>query len=120
MGEPLKILVRIAGNNTTVMDIEGAMDSSNLHQFEKSISEIIGKISAPGFTLIMDLNKLTYINSTGITKLMTSYMGLIKRGAFLKIVNPSKNITDIFNLVGVTKVVKICKNIEEAMPSLNS
>lgn len=121
MGAPLKIAVRnLEISNTKVLDIDGSIDSSNLQQFEKAIIEIIAKVSSPGFTLILDLSKLTYINSTAITKLMTGYMGLIKRGGFMKIVNPAKSIMDIFNLVGVNKVVKICKDINEALPNSKS
>lgn len=116
MGTPLKIVVRyLEMSSAKIIDIDGAIDSSNLQQFEKAMSEIVAKVSSPGFTIIIDLSKLTYINSTGITKLMTAYMGLIKRGGFMKIVNPQKNIMNIFNLVGVNKVLKICKDINEAL-----
>lgn len=117
MGQTLVMTQKsIEGNEKAVlMEVEGAIDSATTPEFERVVNDFIGGINKPGYILILDFAKLSYINSTGLTKLMTCYMNMLRRGGVLKIINVAKNINEILTIVGAVKVIKVCKDLNEAL-----
>lgn len=100
---------------TKVVEIEGAIDTTTFVEFDKKMNELISKIDEPGMVVILDFGKLNYINSTGLTKLMGCYSGMIRRSGVLKIANITKNIQEILNVVGAAKLIKIYTTLAEAL-----
>ncbi|MBI5554490.1 MAG: STAS domain-containing protein [Elusimicrobia bacterium] len=98
-----------------IVEIEGAIDSTTVIEFDKKMNEIMSAIHQPGIAMIMDFSKLNYINSTGLTKLMGCYTGMIRRSGVLKIANSAKNIQEILNVVGAAKLIKIYATMDEAL-----
>lgn len=98
-----------------IVEIEGSIDSTTTIEFDKKMNEIMSAIHQPGVAVIMDFSKLEYINSTGLTKLMGCYTGMLRRSGVLKIANIPKNIQEILTVVGVVKLIKIYATMDEAL-----
>lgn len=98
-----------------IVEMEGSLDSTTVVEFDKKMNEIIAAITKPGMAIIFDFSKLSYINSTGLTKLMGCYTGMIRRSGVLKIANITKNIQEILDVVGASKLIKIYATMDEAL-----
>lgn len=98
-----------------IIEIEGSIDTATTAELDKTVSNVIEKIDKPGISIIFDFSKVNYINSTGLTKIMNYYMNIMRRGGVLKIANVAKNIYEIFNIVGATKIIKFYSTLNEAL-----
>ena len=68
--------------------------------------------------LIIDLGKVTYLNSTGIGVLVAAQASYSRKGWKVKLVGINKNIDNIFVLTKLTMVFEICETREEAVKEL--
>lgn len=112
-----KVILKLTSDTDTVklIEIEGVIDTATAGEFSESINNIIEGIDKQGVFLIFDLAKLTYINSTGLTKLMNCYVNMKQRSGSVKVINVTQDILDVLNLVGATKFIEVCRDINQAM-----
>lgn len=118
MGQALKMnLVKElpSRDEIKIVEIEGSIDSITVIEFEKRMNEIMVTITKPGMTIILDFGKLSYVNSTGLTKLLGCYTEMIRRSGVIKIANITKNIKEILDVVGASKLIKIYATMGEAL-----
>ncbi len=117
MEQALKInLKELPGQDKIkIVEIEGAIDSTTGIEFDNKMNEIMAAVTKPGVAIIFDFGKLNYINSSGLTKLMGCYTGMLRRSGVLKIANITKNIQEILNVVGASKLIKIYATMDEAL-----
>ncbi len=104
--------------NTHVAHFQGAFDGGvkePLESMEKLIMESTEKT-----VVIFDLKSLDYLNSYAIGQLVAWHNHLKKNGGRLIIAGPSKNVEDIFNIVGISTMLKIFPDVESAVASLKS
>lgn len=65
--------------------------------------------------LIIDLQNVTYLNSTALGVLISSHANFVKRNGKIILCNVSKSIENIFVITKLTLVFTIAENIEEAL-----
>jgi len=101
-----------------LLTLEGDLDSSNA----QDVVKFVQNMSENGnlIHLVADFSKLRYINSTGLGAILRiSRMLLSKEGSF-GIVGPNENVSEIIEIVGANKLLKIYLTKEEAIKSLKS
>ena len=96
-------LVRISGN----------LDALNSESTTQVLDFLIEK--NPGVSLIFDLREVGFIDSYGNLALIRAHIKAKKARGQVKIFGVNKNIKDIFELVGVTKLIPVYKFYEDAL-----
>lgn len=90
---------------------EGEISDDNIKENKKIISVFL-KEHTNAYRIILDFSKLHYCNSTFIGQIADWYNKMHKRNGEIVILNPNKDILDIIDMVGLTKIIPI-QNINQ-------
>ncbi|MBN2095885.1 STAS domain-containing protein [Candidatus Peregrinibacteria bacterium] len=104
--------------NTHAAHFQGAFDGGVKEPLEGIEKLIMG--STEKMIVIFDFKSLDYLNSYAIGQLVAWHNHLVKKGGQLIIASPSKNVEDIFNIVGISTMLKIFPDVESAVASLSN
>ena len=94
-------------DNCLIIYLAGQIDSTNATSCEEDINDIISKSTFK--YLLLDACKLEYISSAGlriVLKLMRTYKKM-------EIINANKDVYDIFDMTGFTKMMTIRKEFRQ-------
>jgi anti-sigma B factor antagonist len=69
--------------------------------------------------LVIDLSKVTYLNSTAIGVLVSSHTTYSRNNGQVKLCGINKNINNIFVITKLTLVFEVCETREEALELLS-
>lgn len=95
-----------------ILRLEGYVDAHTFTDFEEELTKLV---EGGHYNLLLDLEKLTYINSTGLGLLMATFRQVRQHGGDLVIAKMSDKITNIFNLLGFSRLIHTYPTEEEAM-----
>lgn len=98
---------------TKVITLEGQLDESNVDEFAPKVYDLIGA-SQEGTNYILDMEKLTYLNSKSIGYVSDWYGKINAKKGKLVIAKALTNIKDIFNVVGLDKMIPMAQTMDEA------
>ena len=109
----LKFVTDVRDFDYEVVEFHGELDQSNLGNTEKQIAEVIGNVERK--FLVFDLGNLAFVNSEGVGFIAATHTSLVKQERQLIICNAKPNVTDIFELVGLSKLMPVFATIAEAI-----
>lgn len=89
-------------NNVLTLQLEGRIDTSNVEEVEKEITE--ARTSAHT-NLVLDFEKVTYISSAGLRIILR----LKKAEKQLSIINVSSDVYEILDMTGFTEMIDVKK-----------
>ena len=95
-----------------VLRLEGYVDAHTFTEFEEELTRLV---EGGQYNLLLDLEKLTYINSTGLGLLMATFRQVRQHGGDLVIAKMSDKITNIFNLLGFSRLISTYPTEAEAL-----
>jgi len=95
-----------------VVRLEGYVDAHTFTDFEEELTRLV---EAGQYNLLLDLERLTYINSTGLGLLMATFRQVRQQQGDLVIAKMSDKITNIFNLLGFSRLIHTYSTEEEAL-----
>ena len=105
-----------SSNTVTILNIEGSIlqkdDSNELTQF------IENSIEAGNNNIILNLEKLDYMNSTGINVLISYLTKLRNSGGELIITNVSKKVEQLLLITKLLSVFTVEESIEKGLEKL--
>lgn len=101
-------------DNVEILDINGEIDLYNAPEIKSKITELM---EAGKSDIIINLEKVSYIDSSGIGVLISSLSNLKKAGGSLKIINVFASVRKVFELTKLTSFFDIYDSEEEAMKS---
>ncbi len=108
-------LKRIDKDNVTVLQLDGKMmggpDATELHESLHALLEADIK------NVIIDLDAVELINSSGLGILISSMTTVKNNGGKLCLARPGKKIQNIFNITKLSSVFTTFDDIEEAVAS---
>jgi anti-sigma B factor antagonist len=87
--------------------------------FDKFKGEIAGLIEAGHKTVILDLNGVPWINSTGLGILITGYHTLKAAEGSMKICNVKERVLSIFYISQLENIFDVYATREEALASID-
>lgn len=91
-----------SGNLTTrFYHIEGVLDISTSDLFAENVSD-----ATDVEEVILDVSKMTFIDSTGIGAILELIYQLKETGTSMQIVGMNEEIQDIFETIGVLRVME--------------
>jgi anti-sigma B factor antagonist len=97
-----------------VLDINGEIDLYNAPEIKSKISDLMESAKND---IIINLEKVSYIDSSGIGVLISSLSNLKKTGGSLKIINVFASVRKVFELTKLTSFFDIYDSEEEALNS---
>lgn len=70
--------------------------------------------------VIIDLSRVTRIDSAGLGQLMSCYSHLVKNRGALKVLNPAPEIRKLLDMTGLSSVIPTFQDEREALNSFNN
>ena len=95
-----------------LVHVSGALDSMEHSQFKDMLDPMVNQ---PHVRIVLDCEKLTYVNSKGLA-LLGRYQRISSRNlSFLGIAGLNKRLVKTIEVLGMGKLVKLYATVEEAM-----
>lgn len=102
--------------NVLIVKLSGEMDLSTVPYFKE---KVITRTEQEQIDhLLLDLSKVSFIDSSGLGAILGRYRFLNKKGGKVLLVNPKKQVKKIFNMSGMLNIMNVYKNIKEALTEL--
>jgi anti-sigma B factor antagonist len=112
----LTINTKSLAPDTAVLGLEGEIDVYTSIQLKQEITQIISQ----GVTLlVLNMEKVEYLDSTGLGLLIGALKRLRENDGNLIIVSPSERIVRVFEITGLHKIFKIYSTLHEASEKEN-
>jgi len=99
-----------------ILDITGEIDLYNAPEIKDIINKLIEEQK---YNVIINLEKVSYIDSSGIGALISSLSNLKKYQGGLKIINVYASVRKVFELTKLTSFFEIFDAEEDAVGSFN-
>ena len=98
--------------NILLLDVDGEVDLYNAPEIKEVIKEQIDNNKRQ---IIINLDEVSYIDSSGIGALISSLSNLKKIGGGLKIIHVHDSVKKVFELTKLTSFFEIYDNEDEAI-----
>ncbi len=103
-------------NDVVILEIEGEIDLYNAPTLKDVIKDYIGQQK---YNIVINLAKVSYIDSSGIGALISSLSNLKKYQGGLKITNVTGSVRKVFELTKLTNFFEIYDDENSAIQSFN-
>src|SRR5687768_11097840 len=103
---------KVGSKDVQILRLEGYVDAHTFTDFEEELNKLV---EGGQYHLLLDLEKLTYINSTGLGLLMATFRQVRQYEGDLVIAKMSDKITNIFNLLGFSRLIHTYPTEQEAL-----
>jgi len=102
----------LGAKNVKVITFIGQLDETNVDHEAKRVYQVITEMAEP--ILFLDFSGLDYMNSKSIGYLTDWFTQSAAKNGSITIVGPKPNILDILKVVGITQIITVYSNFEEA------
>lgn len=113
----LKFVTDLRKSHAVVVEFHGELDQSTIPGAERKLAEFLD--TATCTVCIFDFSNLSYINSEGLGLLMSTHAKLAKRKLDLAVAAPKPNVADIFELIGLAKIIPVFPTLPLAVEKYN-
>jgi len=103
-------------DDIVILSIVGEIDLYNAPEIKDIINKLI---EDRNYNVIIDLEQVSYIDSSGIGALISSLSNLKKYQGGLKIINVFASVKKVFELTKLTSFFEIYDSEEEALRHFN-
>jgi len=84
---------------------------------ESFVETLQGKLEAPNPRLVLDLHKVSYMDSRGIEGLVDAALDLQQRGGRLRLASVTATCREVFELTGQSRRVEFFDETQDAVRS---
>ena len=86
----------------------------------RALEQAIREIAAEGTPrIVVDLGRISYLNSTGLGSLVAAHMSCKNREGYLRLANISKRISNLFIITKLAFVFETFDSVDEALAGVN-
>jgi anti-sigma B factor antagonist len=103
-------------NGVDVIDISGQLDAFTTPDVKAELKKLT---DARHYKLVLNLQKVDYVNSTAIGAIVAVTQQVRRRKGDLKLFGMKEDIRKVFDLVGASKILEIFKTEQEALNSFS-
>lgn len=105
-------------NNILIINLEGdRLDAKDAPQCKQDVIDLINKVEK--YHVVFDLNKLNFIDSSGLGVLLSVLRFLNSHGGELKLSRITKPVLTSLELVSLHKIFEIFNTSEDAVNSFD-
>lgn len=110
----MKVLkdIKDIGSETAHVELTGDVDFVSYSDLKKLFAKVI---AAGKKKIIIDLTDAKHIDSSGIGAITSAHIKINSLGGKIYIVSSNSSINKIFDLTGLSKVIKIHENLKSAI-----
>jgi anti-sigma B factor antagonist len=101
--------------NSHIISVQGEIDVYTSPRVKETINELIEK---ENYNLIINLEEVRYIDSTGLGVLIGALKKVREHNGSINLICTNPQIKKIFNITGLVKIFGIFKNEEEATDNI--
>ena len=113
----LKVTPRSVQDTVQALDLEGEVDVYTAPLLRQ---EIMDQVDNGTNHLLVNLEKVEYLDSTGLGILIGGVKRAKEKGGSLKLVGPSARITRIFEITGLNKIFDVYPTESDAIASMEA
>lgn len=111
----IKISTKELENKRYLVEVDGEIDVYTSPKVKEAINELIEK---GHYHLVINLEGVRYIDSTGLGVLIGALKKVREHDGNISLICTNPQIKKIFNITGLVKIFGISKNEEEALKNL--
>jgi anti-sigma B factor antagonist len=109
-GSALAVALRSRGQEVSVIECAGELDLNTIPKLEPRLLEAV----SAGGRVILDLSRLSFIDSSGIGLLIKAHKECREPGAMQTVVSNDSQVERVFALTGIDRVLPILFDLSEA------
>jgi len=95
-----------------VARVSGELDAQNAAEFRQKLEH--GLLKSGALNLVLDLARVSFIDSSGLGVILGRYKELKPRGGKVLIAEARPKVLRILELSGLFKLVEVCSSVEVA------
>ena len=107
----------LENGNVDVLVLSGQLTISVEGQLSEAIDTLL---ESDRTSILLDLTRLSYMDSVGIGELVASYRTVKRLGGVLKILKPTKKVRDSLSLTQLLPIMEVFDDEETAVASFTS
>lgn len=108
----IKVSAKALKEKAHVVEVQGEIDVYTSPRVKEVINDLIEK---GHYNLIVNLEGVRYIDSTGLGVLIGALKKVKEHEGTICLICTNPQIKKIFNITGLVKIFSICKNEDEAL-----
>ena len=113
----MKVIVRLV-DSVTIMDVSGRITlGEGCTQLRELIRE---QLSKGNKNVLLNLGDVSYIDSSGIGELVSSYTALSNQGGSLKLLNLTKKVQDLLQITKLYTIFDVHDDEAKAISSFSA
>jgi anti-sigma B factor antagonist len=109
---PLMTALQVLPGGYYLLTVDGELDHHTAPQLRAALDEVA---FGPGSLLVIDLTRLTYCDSTGITAMVTAHQRAQTAGGFLSLAGLNHELRRVFEIVGLDQYLSIRPTVADAI-----
>ncbi len=102
--------------DTLIAKTDGRVDGANAREFQSALEAAIDDNES---TVILDMERLSYISSAGLRVILLTAKSLQRRNAKFAVCSLSESIQEVFEISGFDKIISIHPSQAEALAAFN-
>ncbi|MEV5169968.1 STAS domain-containing protein [Streptomyces flaveolus] len=110
---PVDVQVRTSAPRHLQVTVTGHLDLHTAHRLADTLQPLLGQ---DGHTVLVDLSGVTFLDSTGLTCLITAYRTARSTGVRFALIAPSPQVQKMLQLTGVDQVLDSYASSDAAPP----
>lgn len=108
----MEIGVEARANHVAVVGLEGRLDMLTAVDVKKRLAEVV---AAGNHRLVIDLNKVSFVDSSGLGALISGLKAARIAGGDLRLARPDKQVRYILEVSTLDRVLRPFASLEEAL-----
>lgn len=100
------------GGDVDQIKVSGFLDA---HTFEQLEEALLKQFSQSRYKIVVDLTNVDYISSAGAGVFIAALSESEENGGKIVLLNPTKSVLDVFDLLGLTQIFEVVTSREEAV-----
>jgi len=109
---PLTLTLRAVPGEYCLLTVDGEVDHHTAPQLRAALDRVP---FAPGQLLVVDLARLTYCDSTGITALVTAHQQARAAGSSLTLAAVSPGLSRVLEIAGLDQLFSVRPTVADAI-----
>lgn len=95
-------------DDMTLIELAGELDLTNVSEIERRVEEL----ATPGSTVVLDLNRVTFVDSAALHLLFRLARRFGGSARFALVVEPNALVARVLGMVGLGEVANLCSSVE--------
>jgi len=105
----------VSNGEIGIIEIKGSLvGDKDTDGFRETVADLIEQGNR---SLIVDLSKLNYMNSTGIGAIIAVHSNYLKNGGVVKLTGLTSNVQNLFVVTKLIDIFDVYENVDQAIGS---